>query len=402
MATGKRKREESTTDVADEAAPATDDTVDLTDLPEPAPDGRKHAALLRLEQRMRVLQELADGARPPPRRLRLAPEQLDVRKWKAAHTRTVEAVLGAVGPSLIELDLSPEGNCANSPMPASVAARVVSSCSAGLEELTLTEAPCDESTLASLGKFVALRRVALGGIAVGLRQPLPTQALVSLAGCPLLTDIALSHTDVCDDVVITVAKACPKLARVDLSSCEALTHAAVEALAASCAGLERICLLNCRNIGPPGVQALGACAGLGDANLQNVRGTATGVETFAGACRALRRLSLRGCFLMDADVAALAQLGQLEDLNLAGTEGYDAKTLEAAVAGLKALTSLSLNMLRFPRDGLDAVVRKIAADGSHKLGHLDLNNTDVTRAAVDCFRAQRPSCDISTVNCDRA
>ncbi|KAL1528691.1 hypothetical protein AB1Y20_010027 [Prymnesium parvum] len=371
--------------------------VDLDHLPTPSAGGRKHVSVLRREALDDALRLLAsgwpDGAVGG---LTLSPHQLSF-KWKAKEARLLEGALRGVADTLASLDLRPGG--ANCVMPPSVAATAVEHCRA-LHTLRLDEAPCAAETLRAMRGLTRLRELSLGGVALSLCAPLDATALASLAGCAELRLLHLTSTSIGDETLEAIARGCSRLEDVSLCSSESLTHRGVAALARGCPSLRRLDLRNCSLVGPEGVRALAACPNLSHLNLQRVRGATSSLHALGASSAAMRQLSLSLCFLLDDDLHALQSLRQLDDLDLNAANGFEPRALEAALLELPLLRRLSLNSIRFPAPQLDGVVRALAERGSTHLEMLDLNNSSVTAAAVAAVQRHRPTCQVTTVNCD--
>lgn len=355
-----------------------------------------YSAETREDEIRSALTRLADGwPEGPVHGLVLDPPQLAL-KWEEADTAALESAIRRVGPELRVLDLCPRA--CNSALPESVGKTIIASCEA-LRTLRLEEVPLDSDTLGALGGLTELRELALGGIALSIHQPLAASALEALRSCSLLELLHLPHIDVSDGAISAIAGGCPNLTDVDLAANEMLTESGVEALARHCHGLRRLSLLNCQQVGPTGIRALGALPALADVDLQRVRGSATGVAALAMGCRQLQRLSLCVCFLLDEDVQAIRNLPVLTDLDMNATKGYGAAVLADVLPKLAALRTLSLNGIGLSTDQMDAAVRALADGDAAELTDLDLNNTQVTAAAVEYLTAALPACKVSTIHC---
>jgi hypothetical protein len=293
--------------------------VNLSALPEPAPDGRKARSVLKREQLESELRKLGDGwPGGAVEDLVFNPLELAL-KWKFKDVRLLESALRGVGSTLQLLSLSPSATSHNTVLPASTSALSLECCPR-LHTLRLREVLCAHETIGALGKLTNLREVELGGICINISAPLDTSEIGCLCQCAQLETLVLTDTDIADAALALIAHGCKQLTRVDLSSSRELRDAGVQALG-GCSALERLSLLNCRDVGPQAIRALAACTQLRKLDLQRVRGAATTIGELCKGCSELHELSLCCCSITDEDLAALPLLAHLKSLNLNGATG---------------------------------------------------------------------------------
>eukprot|EP00035_Acanthoeca_spectabilis_P031724 m.15489 g.15489 ORF g.15489 m.15489 type:complete len:412 (-) comp4919_c0_seq1:130-1365(-) len=320
-------------------------------------------------------------------------------EWTRDQAEVLERALVACAAFLVHLDLDP--HCCNMPYRETVSMTVAGSCSK-LRFLNAFGCPWSRKGLEVLAKTATdLRCLRLGGIAVSVQKPLPTDALRHLASLHQLRELSIENTGITDESLIEIVRGgCgAHLTHLDLTSSDQITEDAIEIVSETCPKLSTISLLNCESVGASGVRSLGShCHELADVNLQRVRGATAGVQALCTGCSGLSRLVLSVCTLLDEDLDMIcASLQNLSELDLNGVSGPGYKSY-MKIGRLSSLKRLELNGLRLPEAKMLQVCTAIA-EGCPLLEYLGLNNSSATSACVAVVNEALPQCDIKTINC---
>lgn len=169
-----------------------------------------------------------------------------------------------------------------------------------------------------------------------------TIPLEAALACTTLTDLNLSNCwEICDDLLIAIARSSPLLCRLDLSDCQHVTDRAVTFLSEYCTLLTSLDLSHCditddAVIALVGTAATRAETGRGGGailslSLGNTDITNVSVTFIAYNCSALTFLNLASCCaITDAALQALAR--GCTTLQLLDIRGCDALTAEAVLS----------------------------------------------------------------------
>jgi len=207
------------------------------------------------------------------------------------------------------------------------------------------------------GLSQALRRSqALASLQLELCARVDNEALHSIAkycGIRLQSlSLARCSTDMSDEGLEAVAGACSSLLRLNLSGCHRLTKIGLNAICKGCPRLKELCLERCSALHEGDLAPI---AGLIHLEQLDLSGCVAVDDAFIDAVvvthPCLRRLRLRGCVnLRDQGLGLLAGMGSLRDLDLDGSSMTEdgIKSLINAAQG-RGL-NVSLNGVITPND----------------------------------------------------
>eukprot|EP00475_Leptophrys_vorax_P006103 TRINITY_DN13743_c0_g1_i1.p1 TRINITY_DN13743_c0_g1~~TRINITY_DN13743_c0_g1_i1.p1 ORF type:complete len:684 (+),score=142.96 TRINITY_DN13743_c0_g1_i1:308-2053(+) len=215
--------------------------------------------------------------------------------------------------------------------------------------------------------------------------------------CPMVKVVELPECHIVSDRGLGFVAKIERLQILNLESCEQITNAGIEVLAASCPDLQELNLKYCRNVNNTGIEFLASgCRALKRLNLNYLPITDAALEALSRGCPQIVELSLKYCRnVTDAGVVVLLtachdlksltlsychqitntvlrQLGascyQLEDLNVKYCREITDDGLESLAQGCRQLADLNVN---YCENITDAGLRALA-DGCHQLKALKI------------------------------
>jgi bacterioferritin-associated ferredoxin len=159
---------------------------------------------------------------------------------------------------------------------------------------------------------------------------------ITLNKCTNITDNALRH----------IAKACPLLRKLSMGECTGVTDEGFKALAEHCRSIATFWLIGCTGVTDEGIKAMAEhCRSIATLQLEGCTGvTDEGIKALAEHCRSIVILSLSGCTgVTDEGIKVLAeQCRSIVTLDLSYCTGVTDEGVKALAEHCRSIVALGL------------------------------------------------------------